>query len=107
MGRAGGMDDEALCITDVCQVRPECHGADEVLSRRTTTPAVEGEHRTRASREILRDERPITAAAKTRVGDVRGKRVRLEVACDGRRVLDMALHPQRQRLEPLQEQEGI
>ena len=33
--------------------------------------------------------------------------MRIEVARDRDRVLDMARHPQRQRLEPLQEQEGV
>src|SRR6185436_4865180 len=46
MRRAGRMNDEALRIADVREVRPQAHTTDEVLSRGAATAAVEGKHRT-------------------------------------------------------------
>ena len=61
MRRAGGMDDQALRIADVRQVRPQRDAADEVLPRRASAAAVEGEHRAGAARQVLVDERPVAA----------------------------------------------
>src|SRR5260370_22204430 len=41
MRRAGWMDDEALGIADVREVRPQGNPANEVLSRSAAAPAVE------------------------------------------------------------------
>src|SRR6185369_16511701 len=43
--RAGWMDDEALGIADVREVRPQGHAANEVLAGGPSAPAVEREHR--------------------------------------------------------------
>ena len=107
MRRAGRMDDQALGIADVGEVRPQGDAANEVLSRRAAAAAVEGEHRARAARQVFVDERPVAARRQARIGHVRREVVRLEKARDGRGILDMAGHPQRQRLQSLQEQEGI
>src|SRR5690606_22470703 len=47
VGRAGRMDDEALRVTNVRQVGPERHAADEILARLAAALALEREHRAR------------------------------------------------------------
>src|SRR5262245_28935284 len=44
VGRARGMNDEALRITHVGEVGPQGHAADEVLPRSPAAAAVEREH---------------------------------------------------------------
>src|SRR5689334_11409901 len=48
MGCAGGMNDQALRITNVRKVRPEADTANEVLAGGAAATAVEREHGTRA-----------------------------------------------------------
>ena len=96
-----------LRVADVGEVRPERHAADQVLPAASPTGAVEREYRPRAARQVFLDERPVAAARQARIGDVRGELVRLEKRRDRQRVLDVPLHPQRQRLESLQEQERV
>ena len=50
---------------------------------------------------------PVAAGGQARVGDVRRQVVRREELGDRARVGDVAIHAQRQRLEPLQEEEGV
>ena len=105
--RAGRVDDQALRVADVRQVRPEGHAADQAQPAGPATGAVEGEHRAGTARQVLLHERPVLARREVGVGHVRRQLVRLEVRRDRSRVRDVAVHPQRQRLEPLQEQEGV
>ena len=107
MRRARRMDDQALRVADVGEVRPQRDAADEVLPAGAAAAAVEREHRAGAARQILVDQRPVAARRQGGVGHVRRQGVRREVTRHGAGVLDMPRHPQRQRLEPLQEQEGV
>ena len=64
--RARGMDDQALRVADVRQVRPERDAADEVLPARSSAVAVEREDRAGAARQISVDERAIAARLQAR-----------------------------------------
>ena len=68
-------------------------------SKENTAPAPQ--------REVLRDQVAVRAARQAGVRHVRRQLVRLEVRRDREGVGDVPLHPQRQRLEPLQEQERV
>ena len=60
-----------------------------------------------ALRQIFLNDPPVTARAQAGVCHVRRELVRLEIPRHRRGILDMTRHPQRQRLESLQEQERI
>src|SRR6476620_976993 len=76
MRRAGRVNDQALRVADVREVRPQRHAADEVLPRRTPTAAIEREHRACALRQVLLDERAVLARLETRIRHVRDQVVR-------------------------------
>src|SRR5262245_66229908 len=63
--RARGMNYEALRIADVGEMRPQRDRANEFLTRVASAADVEREHRARAARQILLDERPIPARAES------------------------------------------
>src|SRR5262245_46834828 len=61
MRRARGMDDQALGIADIGQMRPQGDAAYEILAGGTTTATVEREHGASTIRQVLLDEWPIPA----------------------------------------------
>jgi hypothetical protein len=70
MRRAGRVNDEALRIADVGEVRPQRHAADEILSRGAAAAAIEGKHCTGAARQILVHQRTVAARRQARVRHV-------------------------------------
>src|SRR5262245_36804693 len=107
MRRARRMNDQTLRVADVREVRPERDAADEVLPCRPAAAAVEGEDGAGAARQVLVHERSVAARAQTGIGDLGRELVRLEKARDGRGVLDVTGHSERQRLENLEKQECV
>ena len=75
---------------------------DEALARLAAAREVEREHGARPAREVLRGER--LARRVPDCGDLGPRREELR---DAERVLDVPVHPQAQRLDPLQEEEGV
>src|SRR5215217_3036970 len=70
MRRARGMDDQALRVAHVGEVRPEAYATDELLTALESARTVEREDRARAAGQVLLDERPIPASGKAGIGDV-------------------------------------
>src|SRR6516225_4179959 len=75
--RARRMNDEALGITDIREVRPERYTANELLARLAAAANVEREHSARAARQVFVGERAIPARAQARVPHIRGELVGL------------------------------
>ena len=101
------MNDEALGVAHVREVRPERYTADEVLTGFTAASDIEGEHGACAARQVLVCELAVLATSQTRVPHVGGELVRLEMLRNLFGILDVPCHPQRQRFESLEEQERI
>src|SRR5262249_3578124 len=77
--RARRVNDQALRVADVREMRPECHAADEVLARFAAALELEREDRARAARQILVDELTVPARAQPRVRHSRDELVRGEI----------------------------
>ena len=107
VGRATGVDDERARVADVGQVRAQLDAADERLARLAPALAAEGEHRARALRQVLARERVVRVVREAGVADPAHPRVEVEPLRDLLRVGHVGLHPQRQRLHALQDQEGV
>src|SRR4051812_42454393 len=61
MRGAGRMNDQALRVSDISEMRPERHAANEILSGRTAALAIKREHRAGAERQVLINQRTIAA----------------------------------------------
>ena len=107
VGRARGMDDEALRVANVREMAPQVERGNEALPRLTPTLEIEHEDRPRALRQVPLHEIAIRARREARVAHARDRRVTLEELRDADRVLDVLGHPQRQRLEPEEEEERV
>ena len=107
MGGAGGVDDEALGVADVGEVGEQAHAADEVLAGLAAAIEVEAEHGAGAAGEVLRHEPVVFRASEARVAYLGHVAAPGQPLGDGAGVADVAVHAQPQRLDPLQEQEGV
>ena len=105
--RRAGVDDERARVADVGQVRAQLDAADERLARLAPALAAEGEHRARALGQVLLRERVVRVVRQAGVAHPAHARVGVEPLGDRLRVGDVRLHPQRQRLHALQDQERV
>jgi hypothetical protein len=107
----GRMDDQAAHVADIGQVREKMERLDEALAIFTHLRAfaleAEGENGARSLRQIFLRERVIGMAGQAGVGNPGDVFVLLQVAGDLLRVADVAIHAQRKRFQPLNEQERI
>ena len=107
MGRGRRVDYQALCIRDICEQRENLKVVDEGKGLLLSALDVEGEDGRAAVREILLIERVIRVVRQGRVVHLLNLRVLRQELDNLQRVLDMALHTERQRLGALQEQERV
>ena len=99
------MNNERFCIADVGKVGEDAQCLDELSPLRSRAAQIEAEHRSTASGQELCCERMVGMSRQLGVADRIDQRVRRQERDDGARVLDMARHPQRQRLDALQDLE--
>ncbi len=107
MGGRGGMDRQRAHVADVGQMAVQLEGLDEGPARRRAAADPEGQHGTGAGRQVARRRRVPAAGLQPRVGDPQHVVAALKPARHRQRVLRVPLYPQRQRLQPLQQQEGV
>ena len=110
--RAGGasssrVDDERARVADVGQVRAQLDAADERLARLAPALAAEREDRARALGQVLLRERVVRVVGQAGVAHPAHARVGGQPLRDRLRVGDVRVHPQRQRLHALQDQERV
>ena len=105
-GRAR-VDDERARVADVGQVRAQLDAADERLARLAAALAAEREHRARALRQVLLRQRVVGIVSQAGVADPAHARVLVQPLGDALGVGHVGVHAQRQRLHPLQDQEGV
>jgi hypothetical protein len=99
------MDHQRLRVADVGEMRKELQCLDEGATLRPRAVQVEAEDRAAALGQKLRSERVIGMIGKLGIADRFHHRMRREERDDPPRVLDVPRHPQRQRLDPLQDLE--
>src|SRR5450830_1527258 len=80
---------------------------DESRSSLAAALDAEGNEASVATREDSVRDRLVGTRLEARIADPGRAPVRLEVLGDGERIGAMALDPERQRLQPLQEEEGV
>ena len=107
MGRGRRVNHQALCIRDICEQRENLQVVDEGKGLLLSALDVEGEDGRAAVREVLLIERMIRVVCERRVIHLLNLRVLRQELDNLQRVLDMALHAERQGLGALQEQEGV
>ncbi len=112
VGGRPGMDDEALGVADVRDEGEEPEARDQVPRGLLGGNAgrgfhAEGQDPAKASRERTARRLVRRVGRETRVTDPSDVRVRLEVAGDGEGVLTVAANPEREGLEPLEEEERM
>src|SRR5437899_4299767 len=105
MRGARRMDDQRFRVTDIGEMREDLQRLDERTALRARAPQVEAENRTAASRQKLLRKRMVRMAGKVGIGDALNQRMPGKESDDLARVLDMARHAQRERLDPLQDLE--
>ena len=81
--------------------------SDERLARLAPAAQAEREHRARALRQVARGQRVTGVVGQPGVAHPAHARVRRQPLRDRLRVGDVRVHPQRQRLHPLQQQERV
>ncbi len=102
MCRRRGMDGEAARVADIGDVVEHLQRVDEAPSRLRAALELEADERAIAALEIFVGARPRLARLQRRMDHLRHLGALGEEVGDGRRVLRMALHAQRQRLYALQ-----
>ena len=107
VGGGGGVDDEGLGVADVREVAGEPHAVDELAPGVEAALDAERQHDAEAVAQVLLRERVRGVRREARVAHPRHRRVRLQPRRELGRVVVVPLHPQRQRLEPLEEQERV
>ena len=107
VGRRGGMDHQRPRVADVGEVRAQLDRADEALARLAALGEPEREHRARPLRQVLLGQRVVRVGRQPAVADPAHALVGLQELGDDLGVGDVRVHPQRQRLHPVQEQEGV
>ena len=107
MGGAGGMDDQRLHIGHVGQQGEDGQVVDELLSGRSVALHLKGEDAAAAVGQVLLIQR--VAGLGGQRGMVHGLHLGMlgQVVHQLERVGGVPLHPQGQRLQPLEEQEGV
>ena len=81
--------------------------ADQRDPRLVAALQAEGEHRADAARTESLRQRMIPVGRQARVVDPTDPLVARQMLGDGERVVAMPAHPQRQRLDPVEDQEGV
>ena len=107
VGRAGRVDDQRLGIADVGQVRDQPQLLDEPRAGLPAALDAKGEDRAGATRQVPRRQIAIGAVGQRRVVHPADGRVRGQERGHRLRVARVPLHPHRQRLQPLQEEERV
>src|SRR5690349_286130 len=107
VGRRRGVDDERLRVAHVREVRGELHRVDELLAGLEAALDAEGEHAAEAVPEVLARALVVRVLLEAGVVHPRHLRVALEPARQREGVVDVALPAQGERLEALQELEGV
>ena len=103
--RRRGMDHQRLGVADVGEVRKERERLDESPSGIASALELEGEDRAAAARIEAAGQRVLGMRGEVGMMHALDRGLGSEEGRDLRRVLDVARHPQRQRLEPLQDVE--
>ncbi len=100
-----GMADERFAVADIEQALEQPERVMETLARLETAFDAEGEERGPASAQIFLRQRVVGIVHMAGIAAPFDARMRPQERCDPRRVLDVALHAQRQRLDALQQHE--
>src|SRR5262249_36058708 len=104
---AGRVDRQALGVADVGQVREQLQAINKRGTGRFSTLDAEAQDAALAPRQILLGPLIRRVLGQAGVVDPRDFGVLLEIPGDRQRVLAVALHAQPERLDALQEQEGV
>ncbi len=107
MGRAGRMDDQALRVADVRQQAEDLDAVDQPPAGLRAALDAECQDAAVAALEVARGRRVRRVGREARVADPLDLGPVFEPAGDRQRVLAVALDPQRERLEALEEQERV
>src|SRR5262249_27359761 len=107
MRRRGRMAGERLRVAQVDQALEQAKRVVELRSRRKAALDPEGQERAGAAAEILLRQRVVRAVREASIAHPVDATVTAKEFGDLARVLDVALDPQRHRLDPLQQQERI
>src|ERR1039458_6537593 len=103
----GRMDDQRLGIANVSQQGEEFERVDQLLAGLKATLDSERNQRSPSCGHIFLRAGVIGARLKSGIVDPLDARVLLEVLCHGKRVLRVPLEAEVQRLDTLQQQEGV
>src|SRR5215467_13920779 len=101
------MNNKALAITHVREMREQLHVLDELLARLAPALNAKGEDRPWPHGKILFAELVVRALRKARIIHPSNRLMVLEILGHLAGVRDMALHPHVKSLETLQQQEGV
>jgi hypothetical protein len=101
------VDRERLRVADVREVAEQLQALDERLAGRRAAAHAERDERAVAAAQHAISDLAIRARRQAGVVDPLDRLVPGQVLGDGQAVLRVALHPQRQRLDALQEQERV
>ena len=101
------MNDQALGIANVGQVREQLHRVDELPARLQAALDAEAHEAAEAFLQILHRQLVARVLRQPRIRHPAYQRMLLQVPRDLQRVLAMLALAQRQRLQPLQEQERV
>ena len=101
------MDDQRARVADIGEMREQLHVRDELHAGVVAALEAEGEHRARALRHVFLGEAVILVARQAGIADPRDLRMLREPFGDRLRVVAMALHAQRQRLDAGEDQERV
>ena len=104
---AGRVDDERLGIAHIRQVREEFDVPDQLLARFQSTLDAEANNGTVAMCMVFRRRFMLRVAREAGIAHPIDGGMAFQELCDAQGVLAMALHTQGQRLQPLQEEEGV
>lgn len=94
----GRMDDQRAGVADVGEVREEIDGLDDLHARLVAALDADGEDRAGALRQVFLRQRAILVRGQPGIGDPGNLRMAVEILGDLLRVLDVALHAERQGL---------
>ncbi len=107
VGRRGRVDDQRLGVADVGEQREDLDVVDEPTAGLDAALDPEGDDATEATGQVTLGELVGRVRLETRIADPGHLGSALEPLGHRQRVLAVALDPQRQRLEALQEQERV
>src|ERR1039458_2177154 len=101
------MDNQALGIADVCQVREQLHRVDELPARLQAAFDAKAHQAAEALLQILHRQLVARMLRQAGISHPAYQRVLLEEPRDLQRILAMLPLAQRQRLQPLQQQKRV